>query len=196
MQLAHTSNMIGPPDRNLYRPTTRVVIHQQLRRGSGYETTILSVYHRMNYEYPQPSTKPCSLASLLSEARSSLVRLTPQQLNEAQRSGDALVLDTRTPTDRALYRCIPGSIHTPRTVLEWRVAMDAPLRLEQITCYDQLLVVVCNEGYSSSLAAATLQRLGFRRATDLIGGVMGWKAAGLPVVDPVNDEVGVQTSCR
>ena len=69
--------------------------------------------------------------------------------------------------------------------------MDAPLRLPQITNFDQLLVVVCNEGYSSSLAAATLQKLGFRRATDLIDGVIGWKAAGLPVIDALNDEIGV-----
>jgi rhodanese-related sulfurtransferase len=75
------------------------------------------------------------------------------------------------------------------------VAMDAELRLPQITNYDQLLVVVCNEGYSSSLAAATLQKLGFYRATDLIDGVMGWRVAGLPVVDALNkDEVGVQPS--
>ncbi len=71
--------------------------------------------------------------------------------------------------------------------------MDAPLRLPQITNYDQLLVVVCNEGYSSSLAAATLQKLGFRRATDLIDGVIGWKAAGLPVIDAMNDEIGVKS---
>lgn len=141
-----------------------------------------------------PAVKPYTLAELLDEARSRLVRLTPHQLLEAQRSGGALVLDTRTPTDRALYGCIPGSIHTPRTVLEWRVAMDAPLRLAQVTSYDQVLVVVCNEGYSSSLAAATLHKLGFRRATDLVGGMMGWIAAGLPVVDAASDEIGVQSS--
>eukprot|EP00731_Ephydatia_muelleri_P028960 Em0020g604a len=146
------------------------------------------------YGPPGPSTKPYSLADLLDEARSCLTRLTPHQLLEAQQTGTApLVLDTRTPTDRALYGCIPGSVHTPRTVLEWRVAMDSPLRLAQVTGYDQLLVVVCNEGYSSSLAAATLHKLGFHRATDLIGGVLGWKAAGLPVVDAVDDEVGVQS---
>ncbi len=75
------------------------------------------------------------------------------------------------------------------------MAMDAELHLPQITSYDQLLVVVCNEGYSSSLAAATLQKLGFLRATDLIDGVIGWKVAGLPVVDALNDEVGVQPAC-
>ena len=106
---------------------------------------------------------------------------------------EAVALDTRTPSDRALYGCIPGSLHTPRTVLEWRVALDAPLKLPEITGHDQLLVVVCNEGFSSGLAAKTLQQLGFHRATDLIGGVMAWREAGLPLVDAVGDEIGIQT---
>ena len=131
-----------------------------------------------------------TLDELLAQARAALVRLTPKALKAL--ASEALVLDTRTPTDRALYGCIPGSLHTPRTVLEWRVALDAPLRLPQISHHDQLLVVVCNEGYSSSLAAAGLQRLGFHRATDLIGGVLAWQAAGLPLVAPFKDETGIQ----
>jgi rhodanese-related sulfurtransferase len=94
-----------------------------------------------------------TLTALLECARRDLTRLTPTALARHLDEGDAVVLDTRTPTDRATYGCIPGSIHTPRTVLEWRVALDAPLRIPQITNHDQLLVVVCNEGFSSSLAA-------------------------------------------
>ncbi len=142
-----------------------------------------------------------TLTELLDEARAGLVRLTPLELSEMLRADDALsgsshrnviVLDTRTPTDRGLYGCIPGSIHTPRTVLEWRVAPDAPLRLPDIHGSDQVIVVVCNEGFSSSLAAATLQQLGFARATDLIGGVMAWRDAGLPIVSSSGDEVGLK----
>ncbi len=125
-----------------------------------------------------------TLTALLESARRDLTRLTPAALAGYLDEGDAVVLDTRTPTDRATYGCIPGSFHTPRTVLEWRVALDAPLRISQVTNHDQLLVVVCNEGFSSSLAARSLQTLGFWRATDLIGGVLGWSAAGLPVVAP------------
>lgn len=133
-----------------------------------------------------------TLAELLEAARSSLDRVGAGELYELVAAGRALVLDSRTPTDRELYGCIPGSIHTPRTVLEWRIAMDAPLRIAEVTSYDQLIVVVCNEGLSSSLAASTLQTLGFHRATDLIGGVLAWRDAGLPLVNPSDDDIGVR----
>ncbi len=133
-----------------------------------------------------------SLEELLVKTRTQLDRLGPVPLADLLDRGEATVLDTRTPTDRARYGCIPGALHTPRTVLEWRVALDAPLRIPEITDHDQLLVVVCNEGFSSSLAAASLQSLGFWRATDLIGGVAAWAAAGLPVVPPAGDEVGIR----
>lgn len=133
-----------------------------------------------------------SLEELLAKTRTQLDRLTPVQLASRLDRGEALVLDTRTPTDRAHYGCIRGALHTPRTVLEWRVALDAPLRIPEITDHDQLLVVVCNEGFSSSLAAASLQSLGFWRATDLIGGVVAWAAVGLPLVAATGDEVGIR----
>ena len=132
-----------------------------------------------------------TLEQLVANARKGLLRLTPLELRDAVDAG-ALILDVRTPTDRALFGCIPGSLHVPRTVLEWRVAPDAPLRSPEIQGPDQHLVVVCNEGFSSSLAAATLQQLGFLRATDLIGGVIGWAAAGLPLVPPHGDEIGIR----
>jgi rhodanese-related sulfurtransferase len=146
-----------------------------------------------------------TLAELLEEARASLRRLTPDELSTMMQHDREMsvapsrivVLDTRTPSDRALYGCIPGSLHTPRTVLEWRVAPDAPLRRREIHGSDQTLVVVCNEGFSSSLAAVTLQRLGFVNATDLIGGVMAWRDAGLPIIEAGSeigsggDEVGI-----
>ncbi len=133
-----------------------------------------------------------TLDELLFASRSRLQRVEPRQLADLMQSGDALVLDTRTPSDRNLYGCIPDSVHTPRTVLEWRVALDAPLKLSTITSHDQLLVVICNEGFSSSLAATSLQSLGFARATDLIGGFMAWRDAGLPVVHPTSHEIGLQ----
>jgi rhodanese-related sulfurtransferase len=137
--------------------------------------------------------EPPTLSGLLAAARVGLIRLSPREL-AAEMAADSqlVVLDTRTPSDRATYGCIPGSVHTPRTVLEWRVALDAPLRIPQITDHDQLLVVVCNEGFSSSLAAATLKNLGFWRATDLIGGVIAWCEAGLPMMAPTDDEIGIR----
>lgn len=134
-----------------------------------------------------------TLAELLEQCRARLARLEPQELARLLDAGEVVVLDTRTPTDRSLYGCIPGSVHTPRTVLEWRVALDAPLRIPEVHSHDQRLVVVCNQGFSSSLAAVSLQTLGFSRATDLAGGVLGWRDAGLPLVDPDGDEIGVRT---
>lgn len=75
-------------------------------------------------------------------------------------------------------------MHLPRTVLEWRVDPTNGYLHPAVRSFDQRLVVVCNHGYSSSVAAATLQRLGYPSATDLVGGVHAWRAAGLPVVPP------------
>jgi rhodanese-related sulfurtransferase len=133
-----------------------------------------------------------SLAELLANAQRQLIRLSAGELHQLMNDGQVVVLDTRTPTDRATYGCIPGAIHTPRTVLEWRVALDAPLRIKEITHHDQHLVVVCNEGFSSSLAAVSLQVLGFHRATDLRGGMLAWIADGFPTENARNDEVGVR----
>ena len=137
-------------------------------------------------------TLAVTLEQLLADARRGLRRLTPLEVRDAVADAGALILDVRTPTDRAQFGCIPGSLHMPRTALEWQVAPDAPLRSPKIQGLDQHLVVVCNHGLSSSLAAATLQQLGFLRATDLIGGVIGWAEAGLPLEPPEGDEIGIQ----
>ena len=84
-----------------------------------------------------------------------------------------VVLDTRTPTDRDRFGVIAGSVHAPRTVLEWAVDPASGYHHPAVRGFDQRLVVVCHEGYSSSLAAQSLRRLGFHRATDLVGGVAG-----------------------
>lgn len=76
---------------------------------------------------------------------------------------------------------IPGSLHIPRTVLEWRLDPDSPHRNPHVCDLTQHVIVVCADGYSSSLAAATLQELGYSRATDLVGGFDAWKSRGLPV---------------
>ena len=122
-----------------------------------------------------------TVAAMLASARSSLSRLDPLGLQLAMDNG-AVVLDLRTPTDRERFGCIPGSIHAPRTLLEFMVDPDWGYQHPAIDGFDQTLVCVCNGGYSSSLAAATLQQLGFCNATDLIGGVAAWAEQGLTVV--------------
>ena len=93
----------------------------------------------------------------------------------------ALLVDTRTAQQRANQGEIPGAIVIDRTVLEWRLDPTSPDRIPQATDHAVRIIVVCAEGFSSSLAAASLQEIGLVHATDMIGGFQAWKAAGLPV---------------
>ena len=122
---------------------------------------------------------------LLFEARATITRVTPSQLSEQMSGGDPpLVLDTRTHTDRHRFGVIPGSVHVPRTVVEWHLDPANGYLHPAMISFDQPIVVVCNGGYSSSLAAANLVRIGFTSVGDLIGGHAAWRAAGLPVQPP------------
>lgn len=123
-----------------------------------------------------------TIDDLLAEARSRLERLEPDEALAAQRHG-ALLVDTRSHDERRREGVIPGSLHIPRSVLEWRLDPDADpaYRSPYVSGLDQWLVLVCAHGFSTSLAAATLQDLGFARATDMIGGFTAWKEKGLPV---------------
>ncbi len=118
---------------------------------------------------------------LLADARSRIVRLSPLELQDAMASG-AVVLDTRSGGDRIREGTIAGSFHVPLSVLLWRVDPVAENSDPQINDLDAPLVIVCNDGYSSSWAAATLLDLGFSNPMDLAGGFRAWSAAGLPVV--------------
>lgn len=115
----------------------------------------------------------------LAEARAELKRVTPRELNDL-RGGDTLIIDTRPLHNRVAEGEIPDSIPVERIVLEWRLDPAGDHRLPGFTA-DTTVVVLCNEGYSSSLAARDLQRVGLPKATDLIGGFRGWVEAGLPI---------------
>jgi rhodanese-related sulfurtransferase len=123
-----------------------------------------------------------TIDDLLRDARSRLDRVEPEQGLTAQRDG-ALLIDTRSSDERRRDGVIPGSLHIPLSVLAWRLDPDADPEYQNphVVDLDQVLVLVCAHGYSSSLAAATLQELGFSRATDLVGGFAAWRGAGLPV---------------
>ncbi|QQQ75346.1 rhodanese-like domain-containing protein [Saccharothrix sp. 6-C] len=118
-----------------------------------------------------------SAEELLEEARRSLTRVSPEELAGL---ADVLVVDIRPHHNRAAEGEIPGSIPVERIVLEWRLDPDGEHRIPGFTA-DTTVVVLCNEGYASSLAARDLQRVGLPRATDLVGGFRGYAAAGLPV---------------
>ncbi len=119
---------------------------------------------------------------LLQKARAGVHRLTAAEVAAALTRG-ALLVDTRTETQRAEVGELPGALVIDRTVLEWRLDPASPDAVPEATGYDVQVVVACRQGYSSSLAAESLRRLGLWRATDLVGGVEAWQAAGLPLTD-------------
>lgn len=121
-----------------------------------------------------------SAADLLAEAQAGLQRLTPVEASEAMASG-AVLVDIRDDAQRAIEGEIPGSWIVPRNVLEWRFADDEGARDPRLPDRDGRPVVICGQGFQSSLVAHALQRLGFGRATDVIGGFAAWQEAGLPV---------------
>ncbi|MFY9886676.1 MAG: rhodanese-like domain-containing protein [Streptosporangiaceae bacterium] len=123
-----------------------------------------------------------TIDEVLAAARSRLARLSPAAAARAVRDG-ALLVDIRPQAQRAAEGEIPGAMTVERNVLEWRFDPASAARLPAAS-YDLEVIVVCSEGYTSSLAAASLQDLGVRRATDLSGGFRAWQAAGLPVTAP------------
>jgi rhodanese-related sulfurtransferase len=119
-----------------------------------------------------------SIDSLLADARRGLARLTPAEAAAAMQRGALLSVEQRR-RDREIF----GAVVIDRNVLEWRLDPASPDRIPELSNRqsDRLLIIMCNEGYSSSLAASTLQRLGLRKVTDVIGGFQSWVASGLPV---------------
>ena len=117
---------------------------------------------------------------LLATARSRLDRPDPHRAAELAARGARLV-DTRPQWQRDAEGTLPGALVIERNHLEWRLDPTSDARIPEATDHDVTWIVVCSEGYSSSLAAASLQDLGLRHATDLDGGFQAWKAAGLPV---------------
>jgi rhodanese-related sulfurtransferase len=128
---------------------------------------------------PRQPTR-ATIDDLLEEARSRLSRLTPREALAAQAAG-AILVDVRGDDQCREGGSIPGAIRIPRNVLEWRVDPASRTCDHRIAHLDAVIIVVCQQGYQSSLAASMLQALGFTRATDLDGGFEAWRAAGLPI---------------
>ena len=120
-----------------------------------------------------------SIDEILAAARARLGRVTVLTAFREWRAG-ATLIDIRPAAQRAADGEIPGSLVVERNHLEWRFDPASEARLPWVTGYDPRLIVVCAEGYTSSLAAAALLDLGLARATDAIGGYAAWAAAGLP----------------
>jgi len=116
---------------------------------------------------------PSAIDRLLEDSRRTLERVEPVDLAAEVEAG-ALVVDTRPVEQRHRDGAFPGALVIDRNVLEWRLDPTSPDRIAEITGPEVRVILVCNEGYSSSLAAATLQQLGLSRATDLVGGFQAW----------------------
>ena len=125
-----------------------------------------------------PGARPIS--QVLEQARSRLDRLGPAQAWAAMQAG-ALLVDIRPQAQRAAEGQVPGALVIERNVLEWRLDPASDARLPVAGSYDLRVIVMCSAGYTSSLAAASLQDLGLSAATDLDGGFQAWARAGLPV---------------
>ncbi len=121
-----------------------------------------------------------SADELLAEARGRIARLDPATAWAAARAGDALIVDIRSDDERRRDGVVPGSLHVPRTVLEWRVDPESGWANPHVGGADRRLILLCAHGWSSSLAAATLLDLGYSAAGDVEGGFEAWRAAGLP----------------
>jgi rhodanese-related sulfurtransferase len=121
-----------------------------------------------------------TIDDLLAAARRHLKRLGPAEALVAMRSGAALI-DIRSDSQIARDGIIAGALLIHRNVLEWRLDPASQHRHPAAPALDDQVIVVCDEGYQSSLAALTLQQLGFARATDLDGGFQAWRSASLPV---------------
>jgi len=122
-----------------------------------------------------------TLDELLAEAEARITRLSPEEAEQAMAAG-ALLIDVRSERDRERDGIVPGSLHIPRTVLEWRADPDGAWRNPHVGRLDRQLILLCNHGYSTVLAAATLAELGHTGAGDVRGGFAAWRAAGLPTM--------------
>jgi rhodanese-related sulfurtransferase len=139
------------------------------------------------------TTRPAgarSIDEILAAARARLTRVTPAEAF-AELGAGALLIDIRPAAQRAAVGEIPGSVVIERNHLEWRLDPEGSARLPAATGYDLRPIVICAEGYTSSLAAAALQDLGLARATDVIGGYHAWRAAGLPTARPAERTVEI-----
>jgi rhodanese-related sulfurtransferase len=132
--------------------------------------------------YDEPVSRR-TIDDLLAAAREGLARVGPDAAHQAANDGATLV-DIRADSQIARDGTIPGALVIARNVLEWRLDPSSEHRHPDAPGVDAQVILLCNEGYASSLAAATLHELGFGRATDLDGGFQAWREAGLPVDPP------------
>lgn len=134
---------------------------------------------------PTPPPSSSAIERHLERARASLERVSARRAFEEQQAG-ALIVDTRTFEQRRVQGDVPGALRIDRTILEWRLDPTGPWHIDEIANAESRVILLCRQGFSSSLAAASLHQIGLSRATDVIGGFEAWRDAGLPV-EPFTD---------
>jgi rhodanese-related sulfurtransferase len=126
------------------------------------------------------TTRARSIDHLLAEAREEIIRLTPEEAYAATVEG-AVLVDVRSEDERCRQGVVvPGAVHYPLSVVAWRLDPDCPTANPKLDP-ETHVILLCREGYSSSLAAWWLRQIGFDRASDVVDGVDGWRSAGLPL---------------
>ena len=125
-----------------------------------------------------------SIDDRVARIQAALPRLTPVEAFDAARRGEAYIVDTRPEYQRRASGEVPGAIVIERNHLEWRLDPDSMARIPEAVSFDIQWIVICEGGYSSSLAADSLRQLGLHRSTDIAGGFQAWLATGLPVDHP------------
>jgi rhodanese-related sulfurtransferase len=130
---------------------------------------------------PQMAVERQTLDQLLDSARARIRRYEPAEARAAVEGG-ALLIDIRSDFDRARDGIVPGSLHIPRTVLEWRLEPNSTSRNPYVGGLEREIILICDHGCSSILAADTLLELGFTRTGDVVGGFAAWSQAGLPTI--------------
>lgn len=121
------------------------------------------------------------LDGIIEDAASKIQRLEPHAAHGAACDEDALIVDIRSHWDRARDGIVPGAVHIPRTVFEWRMTPDCEWRNPLAADPDRQTIVICNHGFASVIAAATLADLGYRQPGDVLGGFEAWRAGDLPI---------------
>jgi rhodanese-related sulfurtransferase len=154
------------------------------RERSSWKAETLERELYMQRREPVDRTAALSIEQVLAAARARLRRLSPDEVYEAVTLTEAVLVDIRPESQRAIEGNIAGALVVERNVLEWRFDPASSARLPVATDHDLQVIVFCSEGYTSSLAAAALQDLGLYRATDMVGGFHAWRALGLPIVPP------------
>jgi rhodanese-related sulfurtransferase len=154
---------------------------ERFQRIKAHKLFRLTLRYLMSRPNLPPGAK--SIDQILADARSRLDRVTPEVAQESDRIRNAILIDIRPQAQRQNFGEIPGALIIERNVLEWRLDPQSDAHLKDVPgigTYDVEPIIFCQEGYTSSLAAAALQDLGLTKATDMVGGFRAWKEAGLP----------------